>query len=123
LGFGVDDIGSSSSMALVAGLDAFGASASSSMAHKLSSRTSASALFHATITPGISGSELAAYLDIDTFQKFDDDFNLLDWWHDHKLTYPMLSILAKDIISVLVSTMSSESTFSLAGRAIEERRR
>ena len=43
------------------------------------SRTSASALLHAASTPGISGSELAAYLDSDTVQKFDDEFNLLDW--------------------------------------------
>jgi hypothetical protein len=120
--FGAYGIGSSSSMALGAVLDAFGASASSSMGPELSIRTFVSALFHATSTPGISGSELAAYLDSDTVQKFDDDFNLLDWWHDHKLTYPLLSILAKDIILVLVSTLSSESTFSLAGRVIEERR-
>ena len=121
--FGVDGIGSSSSMALGAGLGAFGASSSSGMVPELSRRTSASALLHAASTPGISGSELAAYLDSDTVQKFDDEFNLLDWWHDHKLTYPVLSILAKDIISVHVSTVSSESAFSLAGRLIEERRR
>jgi hypothetical protein len=110
-------------MALGVVLGAFGASASSSMGPELSRRTSVSALFHATSTLGISGSELAAYLDSDTVQKFDDDFNLLDWWHDHKLTYPVLSILAKDIISVPVSTVSPESTFSVAGRVIEERRR
>jgi hypothetical protein len=119
--FGADGIGSSSSMALGAGLGAFGASSSSSMVPELSRRTSASALLHAASTPGISGSELAAYLDSDTVQKFDDEFSLLDWWHDHKLTYPVLSILAKDIISVPVSTVSSESAFSLAGRLIEER--
>jgi hypothetical protein len=121
--FGADGIGSSSSMPPGAGLGAFGASASSSMGPKLSRRTSASALLHAaSTTPGISGSELAANLDSDTVQKFDDEFNLLDWWHDHKLTYLVLSILAKDIISVHVSTVSPESTFSLAGRVIEERR-
>jgi hypothetical protein len=119
--FGADGIGSSSSMALGAGLGAFGASASSSMGPELSRRTSASALLHATSTHGISSFELAAYLDSDNVQKFDDELNLLDWWHDHKLTYPVLSILAKDIISVPVSTMSSESTFSLVDRVIEER--
>ncbi|WVZ62230.1 hypothetical protein U9M48_011997 [Paspalum notatum var. saurae] len=67
--------------------------------------------------------ELTSYLDSDTLQKFDDDFNLLNWWHEHKLTYPVLSILARDVISVPVSTISSESAFSLCGRIIEERRR
>ncbi|WVZ88461.1 hypothetical protein U9M48_034981 [Paspalum notatum var. saurae] len=41
----------------------------------------------------------------------------------HKLTYPILSLLAKDVMTVPASTISSESTFSLAGRVIEERRR
>jgi hypothetical protein len=104
---------------LVFGADGIGSS--SSMVPKLLRRTSASALLHAASTPGISGSELVAYLDSDTVQKFNDEFNLLDWWHDHKLTYPVLSILAKDIISVHVSTVGSESAFSLAGRVIEER--
>jgi hypothetical protein len=37
--------------------------------------------------------------------------------------YPILSILAKDVLTVPVSTISSESAFSLCGRLIEERRR
>jgi hypothetical protein len=117
-----DGIGTSSSMSLGAGLGAFGAraSASSSIGPKLSRRTYASALLHAASTPGISGFDLAAYLDSDTVQKFDDDFNPLGWWHDHKLTYPVFSILAKNIISVLVSALSLELAFSLVGRVIEE---
>jgi hypothetical protein len=67
-------------------------------------------------------SELSSYLDSDTLQKFEDDFNLLSWWHEHKLTFPVLSILARDVISVPISTISLESAFSLCGRIIEERR-
>jgi hypothetical protein len=48
---------------------------------------------------------------------------VLAWWHEHKLTYPVLSILAKDVITVPISTISSESAFSTTGRIIEERRR
>ena len=68
-------------------------------------------------------SELSSYLDSDTITQFDDSFNILSWWQQHKLTYPVLSVLAKDILTVPASTISSESTFSLAGRVIEERRR
>jgi hypothetical protein len=39
------------------------------------------------------------------------------------LTYPVLSILARDIMSVPVSTVSSESCFSLTERILEEQRR
>ena len=58
----------------------------------------------------------------DNVTSYEDDFNLLLWWRDHKLTFPILSIMARDIISVPVSTVSSESCFSLIGRIIEERR-
>ena len=34
----------------------------------------------------------------------------------------MLSILARDVLTVPVSTVSSESAFSLSGRILEERR-
>jgi hypothetical protein len=59
-------------------------------------------------------------LDSNHVTQFDDAFSILSWWHDHKRTYPVLSILAKDILIVPVSTISSESAFSLASRIIEE---
>jgi hypothetical protein len=76
-------------------------------------------------TPGSSSSlsELSSYLDSDTETKFGPDFNILSWWQHHNQTYPILSILDRDIMTVLVSTISSESTFSLASRVLEERRR
>ena len=74
-------------------------------------------------TASISQSELTSYLDSDTVTQFGPDFSILSWWHDHKNTYPILSRLAKDVMTVPASTISSESTFSLAGRVIEERRR
>jgi hypothetical protein len=70
----------------------------------------------------VNASELAAYLDSDNVIAYEDEFDLLLWWRDHKLTYPVLSIMARDIMSVPVSTVSSESCFSLTGRIIEERR-
>jgi hypothetical protein len=58
-------------------------------------------------------SELQTYLDNDHGSQFDDSFSILSWWHDHKRTYHVLSIFAKDIMIVSVSTISSESVFSL----------
>jgi hypothetical protein len=68
-------------------------------------------------------SELSSYLDSDTETKFGPDFNILSWWQRHNQTYPILSILARDVMTVPVSTISSESTFSLASRVLEEQRR
>ena len=66
--------------------------------------------------------ELIVYVDSDNVTAYEDDFDLLLWWCDHKLTYPILSIMARDIMSIFVSTVSLESCFSLTGRIIEERR-
>ena len=63
--------------------------------------------------------ELSVYLDSDNVTAYEDDFDLLLWWRDHKLTYPILSIMARDIMSGPVSTISSESCFSLTGRIID----
>ena len=51
-------------------------------------------------------SELSSYLDSDTEVKFGPDFNILNWWQRHNQTYPILSILAKDVLTVPVSTIS-----------------
>ena len=64
---------------------------------------------------------LSVYLDSDNVTAYEDDFDLLLWWRDHKLTYPIISIMARDIMSVPVSTISLESCFSLTERIIEER--
>jgi len=113
--------GSSLSGTTLGSVTSLGSGSTSSL-HR---RTSASALLQAA-TSGASlssGSELSAYLDSDTVNQYDDDFNILNWWHEHKLSYPVLSILARDVMTVPVSTISSESAFSMTGRIIEERRR
>jgi hypothetical protein len=94
-------------------------SANASSAHSASIPVHSASPAHSTLHVG---SELTSYLDSDPISQFDDSFNILSWWHDHKRTYPVLSILAKDIMIVPVSTISSESAFSLAGKIIEERR-
>jgi len=79
------------------------------------------------VQPGVvcnsAMSELSSYLDSDRLTEYDDSFDILLWWKDHKLTFPVLSILARDVLSVPASTVSSESCFSLTGRILEERRR
>jgi hypothetical protein len=77
-------------------------------------------------TPSTSSgavNELTAYLDSDPVPWGDPNFDILLWWRDHKQSYPILSIMARDIMAVPVSTVSSESCFSLTGRILEDRRR
>jgi hypothetical protein len=66
-------------------------------------------------------SELSSYLDSDSLNQYDESFNVLNWWQDHKRTYHILSVLAKDSMIIPVSTISSESAFSLSGRLLDDR--
>lgn len=86
------------------------------------SRSSTASSSSGSSGPGVGICELTVYLDSDNVAAYEDDFDILNWWHEHKLTYPILSIMARDIMSVPASTTSSESTFSLSGRILEDRR-
>ncbi|KAL6661578.1 hypothetical protein ACP70R_000962 [Stipagrostis hirtigluma subsp. patula] len=68
-------------------------------------------------------SELTSYIDSDNVPYTATGFDILNWWQQHKQSYPIISIIAKDVMTVPVSTISSESCFSLTGRIMEERRR
>jgi hypothetical protein len=59
----------------------------------------------------VAGGEL--YLDSDNVTAYEDDFDLLLWWRDHKLTFHVISRMTRNIMSVPVPTVSSESCFSL----------
>jgi hypothetical protein len=116
----------SSSGSTVGSVATHGNLSSASASSNLSRRTSATSLLHAAcsgapLVPPTT--EITSYLDSDTVTQFEDDFSVLAWWHEHKLTYPVLSVLARDVMTVPVSTISSESAFSTTGRIIEERRR
>jgi len=50
------------------------------------------------------------------------EFNALDWWKANTLKYRILSIMARDILSIPITTVTSESTFSAGGRVIDPHR-
>jgi hypothetical protein len=91
----------------------FGASASASGPSTSASISTSASAPPTSALPGCS--ELQTYLDSDFVSQFDDSFSILSWLHDYKRTYHVLSILAKYIMTVL-STISSESAFSLCDR-------
>ncbi|KAL4618395.1 hypothetical protein ACB092_06G006700 [Castanea dentata] len=49
-------------------------------------------------------------------------FDLLDWWKTNQSKYPILSIMAREILSVPVSTVASKASFSVGGRAVSDKR-
>ena len=51
-----------------------------------------------------------------------ENFNVLAWWKKNSDAYPILSLMARDFLSILVSTVSSESAFSAARRILGKNR-
>jgi len=66
-------------------------------------------------------SELDAYLE-DEHVRDDENFEILSWWKTNKDKYPVLSTMARDFLAIPLSTVSSESAFSLSGRILSDNR-
>jgi len=68
-------------------------------------------------------SELDIYLDDPrVVVRPTENFNVLAWWKKNSDAYPILSLMARDFLSIPVSTVSSESAFSAAGRILGKNR-
>ena len=67
-----------------------------------------------------SKSDLERYLAEDSVEENDDgDFNILDWWKTNSSKYRILSLIARDVLGIPVSTVASESCFSTSGRVLD----
>ncbi|KAH9604933.1 hypothetical protein KSS87_022521 [Heliosperma pusillum] len=47
-------------------------------------------------------------------------FDVLDWWKKHEEAYPIVALMARDILAIPVSTVASESAFSTGGRILDQ---
>ncbi|KAK1374425.1 hypothetical protein POM88_030618 [Heracleum sosnowskyi] len=48
--------------------------------------------------------------------------DILEFWKTRSCHYPVMAIMARDILTVQASTVASESAFSFSGRILNERR-
>ena len=51
-----------------------------------------------------------------------EDTDVLKWWHDNSYKYPILSKIARDVLSMPASSVASESAFSVSGQVITDHR-
>ena len=67
--------------------------------------------------------DIDKYISVDTIPFEDNDnFDILAWWKVQQIKYPVLFIIARDVLTVPVSTVASEAAFSTGGRVIGEKR-
>ncbi|XP_020599507.1 zinc finger BED domain-containing protein RICESLEEPER 1-like [Phalaenopsis equestris] len=69
-----------------------------------------------------SKSDLQVYLEEGLFLANTEHFDILDWWKLNTLKYPCLSKMARDILSIPITTVASESAFSTGGRVLNDYR-
>ena len=62
------------------------------------------------------------YLDEPRSVDLDESFDILLFWKGNQLRYPEVVAMARDILSIHISIVASESTFSVGGRVIHQYR-
>lgn len=62
--------------------------------------------------------QLQLYLDEPKLKRT-DDIDILSFWKSYQYRYPQLSLMARDLLAIPVSTVASESAFSVGGRVID----
>ncbi|KAM5562149.1 zinc finger BED domain-containing protein DAYSLEEPER-like [Rosa sericea] len=65
--------------------------------------------------------ELSKYLDEERLER-KQELDVLSWWKMEHIRYPILFHLARDVLTIPISTVASESTFSIGGRVLDQYR-
>ncbi|MBA0555104.1 hypothetical protein Golob_014162, partial [Gossypium lobatum] len=73
---------------------------------------------HETSQSQTAISDLEKYLDEPVFPR-NCNFNILNWWRVHTPRYPILSMMARDVLGTPMSTVSQESAFHAGGRVLD----
>ncbi|GJV51104.1 zinc finger BED domain-containing protein RICESLEEPER 2-like protein [Tanacetum coccineum] len=70
-----------------------------------------------------STSELDKYVG-EICEPFDKSvrFDILQWWKVNSQRFPILSLMARDVLAIPISTVASESVFSTSGRVLDSYR-
>ena len=66
-------------------------------------------------------SELDKYLteNYDDDDAFSPNFSVLNWWKINSPRFPILSLIARDVLAIPISIVTSKSIFSTGGRVLD----
>ena len=77
----------------------------------------------ATTSSPNNTTDIDRYLSVETISFEDnEDIEILKWWKTQQIKYPVLSIIALDVLTVPVSIVASEAAFSAGGRVVSKKR-
>ncbi|RYR58255.1 hypothetical protein Ahy_A05g023909 isoform I [Arachis hypogaea] len=65
--------------------------------------------------------EVELYL-MEALEKSGVQFDILNWWKVNSTKFPILGLIARDVLAMPVSTVASESAFSTGGRVLNNYR-
>ncbi|KAK9079749.1 hypothetical protein SSX86_001422 [Deinandra increscens subsp. villosa] len=73
---------------------------------------------------GLNASEVEVYLNDGCETKIigDNSFDVLGWWKINSVKFPVLSQVARHVLGMPISSVASESAFSMGGRVIDKYR-
>ena len=67
--------------------------------------------------------QLDVYLDEPTLEiEYYENLDVLEWWNDTQKRFLELSIMARDLLSIPITTVASESAFSIGARVLNKYR-
>lgn len=68
----------------------------------------------------VKKSDLEVYLQEDILDTVKEDFDILKWWKQHESRFPVLSVLARDVLSMPISTAARDSVFSNGDNVLDD---
>jgi len=81
-------------------------------------------MYHNEAKSIVGKNEIDVYLDEPTIDDDEDneDFDVLKYWKTNEKKFPILSIMAPDVLSIPITTVASKSTFSKGGCVLSKYR-
>jgi hypothetical protein len=56
---------------------------------------------------------------LEEVETLSENFNILMWWKVNSTKFPVLAEIARDVLAIPITTVASESVFSIGGRMID----
>uniref|UniRef100_A0A803N082 HAT C-terminal dimerisation domain-containing protein n=1 Tax=Chenopodium quinoa TaxID=63459 RepID=A0A803N082_CHEQI len=69
----------------------------------------------------VGKSQLEMYLDDDALD-LNSRLDILEFWHQSSVRYPVVSKMARDLLTIPVSIVASDSAFSIGGKTVSASR-